>query len=155
MTNKKIILVTIIVVLMILSGGGYYLMSSKKTPTNSVTEVLPQPTEEPILTLSAEDIGLSLTAGFDKKRAIVEVTNTDDITSLDYELSYISKGNIPRGVIGHIDVKLKGKKVLQEIILGTCSDVCHYDQEVSDIKLILKVNKTDNKVYSVEKSFTL
>ena len=84
------------------------------------------------------------------KKVIMEITKVEDISSLEYQLSYASKGDIPRGAIGTLEPK--GKPVKQEIVLGTCSDVCHYDQEVSDIKLLVRVTKTDNKIYSVEHS---
>ena len=87
----------------------------------------------------------------DNRKVILEVTNTEGLAGLDYELSYIAKGELPRGVIGHIDVKQAGKAVRQEITLGTCSDVCHYDEDVSNIKLILKVTKTDGTVSQAEK----
>ena len=133
-------------------GGGYYYVSSNKKPSDSAVTVEPEPTEEPIISLSADDIGLTLTSVSDNRKVIMEVANVGDISSLDYELSYMSKGSIPRGAIGHIEIKSKTKPVRQEIVLGTCSDVCHYDQEVSDIKLVVKVTKLDNKVYSVEKT---
>ena len=60
-----------------------------------------------------------------------------------------------RGAIGNIEVKSKDKLIKKEIVLGTCSDVCHYDLEVSDIKLILKVTKTDGKVYQSQKTLEL
>jgi len=36
------------------------------------------------------------------------------------------------------------------MIFGTCSDVCHYDSGVTDIDLIVKITKTDGKIYQVE-----
>ena len=90
--------------------------------------------------------------GSDGKRVILQITKTEGINSLDYQLSYNSKGDIPRGAIGQIDVKAKGKPVKKDITLGTCSDVCHYDENVSGIKLILKVTKTDGKIYQAEAS---
>jgi hypothetical protein len=96
-----------------------------------------------------------LTASADNKKVILQVNNTTDISGLDYELSYTSKGDIPRGVIGHIDIKQAGKKVIQEITLGTCSDVCHYDQDVSNIKLILKVTKTDGTTSQTQAALKL
>ena len=48
-----------------------------------------------------------------------------------------------------------GKPFTQEIVLGTCSDVCHYDEEVSNIKLILKVTKIDGTIARVEETLEL
>ncbi len=125
---------------------------NKKAPPVSVDQT---PVEEKISTMKPEDIGLTLTASADNKKVVLEVANTKGISGLDYELSYTSKGDIPRGVIGHIDIKVAGKAVTQDITLGTCSDVCHYDQDVSNIKLILKVAKTDGTTGQVEKSLEL
>ena len=149
--NKK--LVTFLIVgLFILIGGGLLVMSGSKKAEPVVEQA---PVEEQISTIKPEDIGLSLTASNDGRKVILEVKNTKGLAGLDYELSYTSKGDIPRGVIGHIDIKVEGKPVKQEIILGTCSDVCHYDEDVSDIKLILKVAKTDGTVSQVSKSLEL
>lgn len=142
--NKNLIIVGVIVLVLLVSGGIFLATKKSPKPTVSVTQ------SEEILTLSPLDIGLSLAMGVDGKRVIMEITETEDLTSIEYQLSYTSKGDIPRGVIGTLDVK--GNTIKKEIILGTCSDVCHYDQDVSDIKVILKVTKMDGKVYQVEKS---
>ncbi|OGH24813.1 MAG: hypothetical protein A3B47_00155 [Candidatus Levybacteria bacterium RIFCSPLOWO2_01_FULL_39_24] len=150
MKNKKIITFLVVGVIVLLVGG-FLVLSDKKAPA----PIIQIPPEEIISMMKPEEIGLTLTASSDNKKVILEVENTNGITGLDYELSYTSKGNIPRGVIGHIDIKQAGRKILQEITLGTCSDVCHYDEGVSNIKLILKVAKTDGTVGQVEKSLEL
>ena len=150
MNNKKLIAIVAIGLVVLIAG--YFVISSKN---NAPEPVEPAPMEEQISTIKPEDIGLSLTASNDGRKVILEVKNTKGLAGLDYELSYTSKGDIPRGVIGHIDIKVEGKPVKQEIILGTCSDVCHYDEDVSDIKLILKVAKTDGTVSQVSKSLEL
>lgn len=134
----------LIIVMLLLVGGGIFLATKKSSKS-----VTPPAQQEEILTLSPEDIGLSLAMGSDQKRVIMEIANTEGLTSVEYQLSYTSKGDIPRGAIGTAEVK--GNAIKKEIILGTCSDVCHYDQDVSDIKLILKVTKADGKIYQVEK----
>lgn len=147
MKNKK--LITFLVIGLVFLLGGFLVLSSNKKAEPVVEQ---SPIEEQITVIKPEDIGLSLTAASDNRKVILEVANTEGLAGLDYELSYISKGDIPRGVIGHIDIKAAGKPVSQEITLGTCSDVCHYDEDVSDIKLILKVAKTDGTTSQVEKS---
>ena len=150
MNNKKLI-IALVVGLIALVGGFFVLSNNKKTEP-----VVPQtPQEEQVSMIKPEDIGLTLISSADNRKVILEVKNTEGLSGLDYELSYTSKGDMPRGVIGHIDIKVEGKPVKQEIILGTCSDVCHYDEDVSDIKLILKVAKTDNTTSQVEKSLEL
>jgi len=151
MKDKKTILVIIILLALIVGGVLIFSINKKAVPA----PVAQAPVEEKITTIKPEDIGLSLTASSDNHKIILDVANTRGMSGLDYELSYTSKGDIPRGIIGHIDIKVDGKPVTQEITLGTCSDVCHYDQDVSNIKLILKVVKTDGSVSQVEKSLEL
>jgi len=150
MKNKNLIIV-VVVALVVLIGIGVILFSGKKASV-PVEQV---PAEEKVTTIKPEEIGLRLAMSNDNHKVILDVANTKDISGLDYELSYTSKGDIPRGVIGHIDIKQAGKAVNQEITLGTCSDVCHYDQDVSNIKLILKVAKIDGTTSQVEKSLEL
>lgn len=150
MNNKKLII--FLAIGCVLIGGAFLVLSGSK----KVEPVVEQsPVEEQITVIKPEDIGLNLTAASGNRKVILEIANTEGLTGLDYELSYISKGDIPRGVIGHIDIKVAGKSVTQEITLGTCSDVCHYDEDVSDIKLILKVTKTDGTTSQVEQSLEL
>lgn len=141
--NKKYLIVAGAVVLVLL--GGYFLFFANK----SSNENAPTVAEQNIPTISAESIGLTLKPGSDGKRVIMTVTKTNDIDSLDYELSYTSKGDIPRGVLGHVDVK-KGQTATADIYLGTCSNVCHPDTDVKNIKIIVKVNKSDGKVFQAE-----
>lgn len=149
MKNNKLLLIGGIIAIVLLVGG-LVLFTNKSTPE----ETTPTVVEESIPSISAEDIGLSLTPGKDKQRVIMTVAKTDGIESLDYELSYTAQGDLPRGAIGRIDVKGK-KSITQEIYLGTCSDVCHPDSEVTNIKIIVKVTKTDGKVYQAEASTEL
>jgi len=95
-----------------------------------------------------------LTASADNHKLILGVAKTTGINKLDYELDYTKKGDIPVGVIGQPTIK-PGQPVRQEIVLGTCSDVCHYDEGVSNIKLTLKVTKADGSVSQTEKTLEL
>src|SRR3989344_7696442 len=107
MKNKNIIIAGIIILVLILIGGGIFVLSSKKSAKPADTTSTQA--EEEILEISADEIGLKLTMGSDGKRVILQITKTEGINSLDYQLSYNSKGDIPRGAIGQIDVKAKGK----------------------------------------------
>jgi len=58
------------------------------------------------------------------------ITKTSDIASVDYQLTYtaiVSGQSVARGTIGHVDVKSAGQYITQQMVFGTCSDVCHYD----------------------------
>ncbi|MBI2195840.1 MAG: hypothetical protein HYU48_02240 [Candidatus Levybacteria bacterium] len=145
--NNRNVFIGIIILIAILLISGVVLLFNKKT-----TNELPVTTEVAVPTLLPSDIGLTLEMGADGNRVIMMIENTDDIASVEYQLSYSSKGDIPRGAIGQVTVKTPGQAISQEIILGTCSDVCHYDEGVGDIKLIVKVTKTDGNVFQVEKT---
>lgn len=152
MKNRKIIIGIGVFVLIVLAGVAFFLLSSNKDSSKQVAEEQGLEVEEKVNVILAEDIGLALGKNVDNTKVIMEIEKTDDILSLDYELSYLAKGDISRGVIGRIENKTPGKPIKQEIVLGTCSDVCHYDEDVTNITLLLKVVKKDNVVYSVEKS---
>ena len=152
MKNKKVIIALVVFVLIVLLGIGFFVLSSNKDTPEQVAVEEETPIEETVNILSPEEIGLVLTKTLDNTKVIMEIGKTDNILSLEYELSYLAKGDIPRGAIGNIENKVKGKSIKQEIVLGTCSDVCHYDEDVSDVKLIVRVTKLDNTVYSVEET---
>lgn len=149
MRNKKLLVAGAIVVFLLVGGIVFFVNRN-----NSQVQTLPTSQQASVPTISADSIELTLVPGSDKQRVIMQVTKTDGINSLDYELSYTAKGNIPRGAIGHIDIK-NGQNVRQEMYLGTCSDVCHPDSDVTDIKVVVKVNKSDGKVYSAEATTSL
>jgi len=156
MKNRKVIKFGVAVLIaIILLSGGYYFFSSNKSSKPS--EVIPEPTKEIIPTIAPKDLGLTLMARSDKRAIKFEITNIKNITSLDYEISYVTKGNIPRGAIGHIEVKPTDKKIETNYIeLGTCSSgKCKYDEGVSKVSLIIKIIKADGKVYQAEQSLEL
>lgn len=151
--NRNLLLVSIVVLIIAGIVGGYSLFKGK-----GEEKVTQQPVvEEKIEEISASDIGLTLTARSDKKAVKFEITNIKDISSLDYELSYLAKGDIPRGVIGHIDVKPTDKKIISDYLdLGSCSrSVCKYDEGVTTVKLIVKITRTDGKILHSEKESPL
>lgn len=151
MNNKKLITFLAIGLVLLVSGGFLVLSGNQKAEP-----VLEQaPPEEQISVIKPEEIGLTLTMASGNRKVILEISKTEGLSGIDYELSYTAKGDIQRGIIGHIDIKTPGKVITQEITLGTCSDVCHYDEDVSNIKLILKVSKTDGTTSQVSKSLEL
>ena len=145
MKNNRNLIIVGVIVLILLVGGGIFLATKKSPkPAASVAQ------SEEIPKLSPDEIGLSLSLGQDGKRVVIEISKTQGIKSIDYQLSYTTEGDIPRGDLGTVEPN--GKPVKKERVLGTCSDVCHYYKNVSDIKIILKVTKPGGKVYQVEKS---
>lgn len=146
--DKKVLIAGGIVVLLLLLVGFIFLSGRKATDPNQNANALP--TQIPIPTITADSIGLSLKPGVGGKTVIVSLTNVEGITAIEYELSYTSKGDIPRGAIGQLD--LTKKPVKKEITLGTCSDTCHYDEGVTNIKIVLKITKEDGNIYQAEKT---
>lgn len=149
--NKKIVTAGGVVLLLIIFLGFFFLNNkTANNQNNQDTSLLP--TQIPVPTITADSIGLTLKAGLGGKTVIVALTNKEGITAIEYELSYTSKGDIPRGAIGQLDVTKS--KVSKEIILGTCSDTCHYDEDVSNIKIVLKITKTDGNIYQAEQTLS-
>lgn len=93
--------------------------------------------EETIPTISP-DVLISLTS-IDKKEVILTIENIPSGTQIiDYELSYLTGDNLPKGVIGSIEITNQSK-VQRKITLGTCSSgSCVYDQGVEKIEVNLK-----------------
>jgi hypothetical protein len=150
MKNKNLI-VYIAIGLIIIIGVTAFVFFGRKSASSSDIQTSP---EEVVSAMKPEEIGLTLTAAGDNHKLILEIAKTENISKLDYELDYTKKGDIPTGVIGNPQVK-PGLPFKQEIVLGTCSDVCHYDEDVSNIKLVVKVTKTDGTVAQVEKTLEL
>jgi len=148
--NKNLIIV-LFAVLILIAGIVLFLVINKKAAQVTAEQV---PSEDKVTEIKPEDIGLSLIASADNHKLILGVAKTAGITKLDYELDYTKKGDIPIGVFGHPQIG-SGQAIRQEIVLGTCSDVCHYDEDVANVKLTLKVTKTDGTVDQVEKTLEL
>ena len=147
--NRKFQIAGIAVIALVVLLAAFVTLKNTNQFSQKInTNILP--TEIPIPTILPDEIGLTLAAGEEGKTVIVTVANTNGISAIEYELQYLAQGSLPRGAIGQIG--LDNLPARKEITLGTCSDVCHYDEDVSNIKLILKVTKTDGTVAQVEKS---
>ncbi len=151
--NKNLSIATAVVIFVIVLVGVFFFTRSLNNSANQQANEAPTATEQPVLKIAPEDLGITLSASQGNKTVILNVANTDEITSLDYELSYnatVNGAQVARGAIGRMDIKKKGTPVKQEITLGTCSDTCHYDVGVTDVKLTLKITKTDGKTYQAD-----
>jgi len=151
MKNKNLIIVLIAIAILIIGAMAFLAFNKKAAAPVQVEQV---PVEEKVSIIKPEEIGLTLTASADNHKVILEVAKMAGITKLDYELDYTKKGDIPVGVIGQPTIK-SGQVVKQEIVLGTCSDVCHYDEDVTGIKLTLKITKANGAVAQTEKTLEL
>ena len=160
MQNKKIVIGGIIIALLVILVAGYYFLFSQKSASKDVSEIPSEISEQVIPTILPSDLGLKLLLRSDKKALKFEITNIDDIESLDYQISYLKEINgeeVPEGLIGEIKVKPFDKKIAIDYReFGTCSSgVCRYDKVISPIKLTLKIVKTDGKVLQAEDSIEL
>jgi hypothetical protein len=149
--DKKILivivaaLVVIIAVVLFLTLGKNGSSQKTQTPQEEAIQVIP--------TIAPEEIGFDLTSGKGGRTVILEIAKTDGLKTVEYTLSYLDKTDIERGAYGQLDLKVT--PAIKEITLGTCSDVCHYDEGVSLVKMVLKVTKDDDKVYQLEKTLEL
>lgn len=154
MGNKNLIIV-LVVVLLLVFGGAFFLLGNKQQPQVSEESQEEEMTAE---TLSPGEIGLTFTAQSDKKAVKFSIAKASDIEHVEYTIVYTKQVNseeVPEGLIGEIQ---GGKSPLgiDYRILGTCSaKVCRYDTVVSDVTLMLKITKTNGKIYSVEDSLSL
>jgi len=155
--NPKVLIAAGIVVLVLLLGIVLVVVMGKSNQAANQTANV-EPTQAPVLTLQPSDIGLAFVPDQNLQKGTMTITKTSDIASVDYQLTYtavVSGQPVARGTIGNVDVKTPGQEISQTMIFGTCSDVCHYDTGITDVKLIVKVTKADGKIYQVELPVTI
>jgi len=138
--NKKMFIVLSIVSILLIGGVILKVKSSQQKKTAEEVkkeEVLPK--NEVIPTVDSTVL-VNLTSK-DKKEAVLTIENIPNGTStIEYELSYLASGNLPKGVMGEIEVENRSK-IERKITLGTCSlGSCVYDKGVTSIKVNLKFN---------------
>lgn len=149
--DKKIV-ITLIVLTTVIIGGIFIKIKTNKQSVSSQIEkkgdVLP--TSDIIPTID-ESVNVNLTSQ-DKKEVILIIENLPkNTTTIEYELSYFTKGNLPKGVIGTIETQDKDS-IERRITLGTCSSgTCVYDEGVNNIKVSLKFEgEYGNKLFEKE-----
>ena len=109
--DKRILIAAGVAVLalVLIVVGAVLMMRSSVSSQNAQQSA--SPTEVPVLSLQPSDIGLTLVEAANMQTATMTITKTNDIASVDYQLSYnaeVSGQSIPRGNIGHSDVKTPG-----------------------------------------------
>ena len=78
---------------------------------------------------------------FDRQALIVAFSNLQKVNNVTYTLMYQTNGE-DQGVNGTLDSS-SGSSVTRELLFGTCSDVCRYHQNISNMKLEI-VSKLPN-----------
>jgi uncharacterized protein YneF (UPF0154 family) len=157
--NKNTWIILLVVVLLGVGvGGGFYLYSQKHVQKQTAQPM--QDDQDVVPTLAPEDIGLKLSQSDSGKFAghglVMQISKLDGISTIDCEFSYTANtgnGDLPRGgICKSVQVKSSDTEIKQEYPYGTCSDVCHFDSDISNVKMIVKVTKTDGKTYQVNAS---
>lgn len=95
----------------------------------------------------------------DNRALIVTFSNLNNFSSLQYELSYLTKDEIPQGVIGS-PITLSGEDSIEkELLLGTCSGTvtlkCRYDEDVHQISLSIKYVDQNGDTYDQTVEYSL
>ncbi len=163
--NKKVGIIIVVVIILLVLGGGAFAMMSKKQPA-PISDT--STTDQIVGTLKPEDIGLSLQMSDTNKRIKVIVSKVGDIKSVEYEITYDAdvpaaekleggEDRVSRGFSDQAEIKSgQSNYESKDFDLGSCSkNVCRYDTGVTEIKLIMKVTKRDNKIFQVEDSVKL
>lgn len=160
MKNRKTLLIAGVLLLLVL-GGTVYLLNRSTEPEEVETEYIDE-----VITLSPADIGLKMEASPTRQQVRFIITKPEGIESLEYELSY--EADVPPGYLGEeekVSRGIAGEEELEPntqlfeskyLDLGSASSgTFRPDIGVEEVHLILKLNKTDGKVYQVEDSLTL
>ena len=69
----------------------------------------------------------------DRQALVVSFSNLQKVTNVTYTLMYQTNGE-DQGVTGTLDSS-SGSSATRELLFGTCSDVCRYHQNISNMKL--------------------
>lgn len=143
--NKKLMLSVAVVGLIGLLLAGYFLFFGQNKPQSEVNQQVAAPTPTPAETqLSPEERPIiRLTPNTQMTEVEIEITKLpDDVTTIDYELAYRTKG-LNQGFIGTYTVG--DGPVIRT--LGTCSSgVCRYDADVTDLVLTIKYKSKGQRI---------
>ncbi len=159
-TRNGMIALGAIALLVLISG--YLLFAGKP---KAVKEEVAQ--DQTVQTITAEELGLKLTAKPDGKAVKFEISKLSGIKTLEYELTYEadstaqeqSEGGEPRvqrGITGEAEIGSESTFESEWLDLGSCSkNVCRYDSGVESVSLTLKIGKNDGKILQAEESLEL
>lgn len=138
--NQKLVIMGIVLLVFVLGGGFFLSQRSSKLKTSDSEESI-LPTTQVFPTVDASVV-VNLAADRLKREVTLTINGVPTGTkTIDYELSYIAEGNLPKGVIGTIEVFNKRNIEKDGITLGTCSSgACVYDKGVESVNVYLKFN---------------
>lgn len=151
--NRNLMIGGTIAVILLIGVGGFFIVKGKSNISNTntaVDEALPNTQALPTIDIN---VIVSLTADKLKREVTLSIEGIPQGTnSIDYEMSYLAQGDLPKGVIGTIEVDGKSHIEKTGITLGTCSSgACTYDKGVKSIKVALKFNSASgSKIFEEE-----
>jgi hypothetical protein len=163
--NRTLIIGIVVVVLIALVGGGFFVLSSRNAEPEDDSGFV----EEQLPKIDPKELGLQILPSSDKRYIQFKVTNLKDIKRLEWEFTYDADatdtgdgesngGRVTQGFSGEENIQSGEKEfVSDKRELGTCSTggKCRFDTGIDKIQLVLKVTKTDGKVYQSEDSISL
>lgn len=171
MLKDKKVLIGIVIAVIIVLGAAYMLFGKK---SNSSLEPTPEAQDQTVQSLSPEDIGLKMEAGSDASCLVTKKNNqvkfivekASDIKNVVGDISYEADVPASEKVEGGNDRVVQSLEVEKEAkngkidsgfkLMGTCSkNVCRCDTGVKSIDLILKITKTDGKIYEAKDTLKL
>ena len=134
---KKIIIPGVLLVIILASS---ILVLSRFKNNKQEVKFTPSPTS--VMPTISDTIRVELTSQDNNRVVVLRISGIPgDMESIEYELTYLTGNNLPRGVLGKIMVEGKSELERKDIVLGTCSSgKCVYDIGVESIDLSLKFN---------------
>lgn len=155
--NKKtgLIIAGAIVLLLIITGVVVYRAVFSGSPAPAQTTDAVTPADIPPASASIQvDLSKSTVTA---NAVVISIKGMSGISSIDYELTYESKGLVKGVNSGSKPLDVAGKDSLErEIYLGTCSrNVCTPDPGVSKVTLNLVFKDTSGKQSQFSKDYTL
>lgn len=160
MKDKKVIIIVGVIAFVLLIGG-LFAFSNKNSSTQQTEETQSMVEDDIYPTISPDSLGLEMQAVKNKKYIQFMVNKPEGIENIEYEILYdaISEGNqVSQGLGGEIiKDQIKNGKIVIERELGTCSTggKCRFDEGVKEVKVVLKVTKSDGKTYQAEKTIVI
>jgi hypothetical protein len=167
--NKYSIIAVVVVILLVLGIGGFMFVNHNLSQGQSDDQTQFQ--DEDAIKLSPKDIGLQMIASSNKKQVKFVINKPQGFTKVEYEISYMAdsaggnsdedEGDMPakinRGVAGDDQISPNESKYESKFLdLGSCSSgTCRYDTGVESVHLLLKLTKSDGKLYQVEDDLSL
>lgn len=169
MFGKRNLLIAVAVIIVLLLGvGGFVFVNHNLSQGQSDEQTQ---NFDDAIKLSPKDIGLQMIASSNKKQVKFVINKPQGFTKVDYELSYMAnsvgggddegEGDMPakinRGVAGDDQISSGESKYESKFLdLGSCSSgTCRYDTGVDSVHLLLKLTKSDGKLYQVEDDLSL